>query len=317
MLNQESFDLAGIEKRYLVKENPEDRSGIMIKKVSEEMAGQIEPMLVKGFTDKEGKAHLWNWDAATVLLYLDSVEGTPEAAKVAVMFNAALAYKGNALDAVGWVTGRRLIRGTDIQKDQIRKILDSIQHNAPPSDQAVEAAADTVEKAVDKVNRDARVTVFGTNSTFWRNLPRGWFGMWIVNTEIAIVLGQLGVFDWVFSKLLGQEVHVFIQAGQIIEGAGDHGVADAGIRLYSSDGLVGRFVQHGGMLSAFNNIAHSAANYLDAMPYIGDAAFPLVHPLQFGNVYINGTAVAGGATNKTSSYSEAVNVAKYGVENPT
>ncbi|MHB9156110.1 MAG: hypothetical protein ACYC5N_10565, partial [Endomicrobiales bacterium] len=222
-----------------------------------------------GFHARDNAFTAWHWDGPTVIAYLESLASGRNAdfdrAQAATVISSALVH-----DEQAGFRGDKVLRANSIQKDQIRKLLKALLPNAPPADEAL-AGKMTAELKGSKSK--ARRQVFGSSGFWsWRGLFSGWFSMWFVNTEIAFVLGQLGVFDGIFSKIANSEIHIFEQLGQLIEGANEeHPVATSGIRLYGPDSFLGQFASaRGGMLGVFHSIVGDARSAMGGIPVLGD-----------------------------------------------
>src|SRR3989338_3819419 len=131
---------------------------------------------------------------------------------------------------------------------------------------------------------EARSRVFG-ESQFWRRLPGGWSNMWIVNTEIAIVLGQGGVFDKIISKFLSRfsdaPVHfdLFQKLFMLIEGEIKEYPIQKGGLLYEPDDFLGQFARRqehggwGGALGALHAGVSRLTGLMDSSTILSDFHF--------------------------------------------
>ncbi|MBL0058798.1 MAG: peptidoglycan DD-metalloendopeptidase family protein [Elusimicrobia bacterium] len=228
----------------------------------------------------KGEARLWSWDGAAVIRYLESLQNTPslspaDAGQAIAKIGAVLLHDASLNRVYG-----RVLRGTELQKLQIRKLLEGLEARAGPM---LEKDAKTVLQSLRTEGRASRRQVF-QDPRFWRQvLPSGWFSMWFVNTEVSAVLAQGAWFDsWLsrFASALSPqpvEIHFVEQLFQPIEGAhpqDGHGVARTGWRLYGPDDFMGQFAERwGGMLGVFNHLASTVQNAIESIPGVGDWYF--------------------------------------------
>jgi hypothetical protein len=232
----------------------------------------------------KGEPRLWSWDGAAVIRYLESLQNTAslspaDAGQAIAKIGAVLLHDASLYRVYG-----RVLRGTELQKLQIRKLLEGLEARAGPM---LEKDAKTVLRSLRDAGRASRRQVF-QDPRFWRQvLPSGWFSMWFVNTEVSAVLVQGAWFDsWLsrFASALSQqpvEIHFVEQLFQPIEGAhpqDGHGVARTGWRLYGPDDFMGQFAERwGGMLGVFNHLATTVQNSIESIPVIGDWHFQVRH----------------------------------------
>jgi hypothetical protein len=157
----------------------------------------------------------------------------------------------------------RIVRSSEIQKAQIRRLIAHLNQTAPPADKTALA---TLKRKVAGFNALAEVQTL-QDKEYWKTVLGVAFGMWIVGTEIAAYLFQLDFFDGAISRVFGNEIHVFKQFGMLLEGASTaNPVQGTGWRLYDAGSFLGNFViNRGGMLGLFNSLVEDATASLPAL----------------------------------------------------
>ncbi|MGA2090889.1 MAG: hypothetical protein ABSH12_05440, partial [Endomicrobiales bacterium] len=206
---------------------------------------------------------------AAVMDYNDTIKGQP----INTIFNFM---------SLGFMfSDTAIVTGSNIQKDRIRELLNEIVPQGPPTRD--EATLAGIRDAVRTATAQAPADVM-THRSFWKGVMTGWFTMWFIATEIAVALGDMGVFDFVLGKITGHsDIHFFSQIGLLIEGANaQHPIANSGNVFFNWNSGIGTFVLRGGMLGAFNNLVNdlSATSHLVTH---GESPFSAWHQVQQNN----------------------------------
>ncbi len=226
--------------------------------------GNKKLVKVRGFVGIDQKFVPWVWDGATMIAYLEAQKSrgaiSPEVQSVIA---SILAHDGKK-----WFGYHRLLRANAVQREQISLLAGDAITTLPQNISDTE-----IDLTIKEARLAARRDVFG-NAYFWKRLPSAWFSMWFVNTEIAVVLKQLKLFDWIISKCVSifhkNTIHFIEQLGQLVEGANsEHPVAAEGLRLYGPDDLLGKFAGSGGLLGSFANLVTFINGTINRIPHVG------------------------------------------------